>query len=243
MSKYDNYLFRCSELGNIVTKSGKLTQGAQTYISQCFVEAETGKRKRAFGKALEKGVATEQDIIQLINNVIYPDRFVARETESKANEFIKGTRDLSVDGITYDCKSAFDEFTFQKSECHWVYEWQLRGYMWLYGDKQARLFYGLVNMPYPMIYDEVRKTFYSYPGKWLSMDDPDFLNIAEEIEKSRNYDDIPEIERCRVWHIEQEETDIERIKDAVSDARNYMNQLLKEKSDMVEFINSLKQAK
>lgn len=241
MSKYDNFKFRASGLGNIVTKSGKLTQGAMTYIVDCFTEAETGVRKDAFGKALEKGIATEQDIIQLINDAIYPGQFVARVTESKENEYIKGTADVIHENIVYDCKSAFDEFTFGKAELSWIYEWQLRAYMWLYGKTQARLFYGLVDMPEYMIYDEQKKLFYK-GAKWLTMEDPEFVILAEELESKRKYGQIDILERCKVWHIEQSDTDIERIQDAVSDARAYMNQLHKDKGEMINYIKSIRRA-
>jgi hypothetical protein len=230
----NNFLFRCSSLGNIVTKSGKLTDGAKTYISDCFIGELYGVKKEAYGKALEKGIATEQDIMQLINDAIYPGQFVAKITEGKRNEYIIGTPDVLHGGIVYDCKSAWDLFTFGKAQLSHLYEWQLKAYMWLYGVNRARLFYGLVDLPDYMLYSEVKSLFYKNPGRWVSMESPEFLEAAEEFEKAHKYGNMPLYERFKVWDLELTDEDIERMKNAVIDARTYMAQLYKEHLEMVE---------
>ena len=239
MNNYDNYKFRASALGKIVTKSAKLTDGAVTYITECWIGQKWGVSREAYGKALDKGIATEEDIIQLINDCIYPGQFVGKVKESKENDYIRGTADIDHNGIIHDCKSAFDRFTFAKSELSHIYEWQLRAYMMLYGRSKARLCYGLVDMPDMMIIDEQRRLFYNNPGKWLTMEDEAYLQAADELEAAHKYGDIDIYERLKVWELEHSPIDDERIKDAVSDARKLMNKLEKQQSEHVQFIKSL----
>jgi hypothetical protein len=239
MNNYDNYLFRCSALGNIVTKSGKITDGFLTYVTECWIGEKWGVTKEAYGKALEKGIAVEEDIIQLINDCIYRGQFVAKVRESKSNQYIKGTADIDHAGIIHDAKAAYDRFTFGKAKLTHLYEWQLKGYMWLYGRDRARLCYGLVNMPFHMIQAEQRSLFYKNPGKWLTMESDDYIKACDQLEAAHNYDHIDIYERLKLWELEYSEQDTEKIKDWVSIARSVMNSLERERSEQIEYLKSI----
>jgi hypothetical protein len=232
-----NYKFRASALGNIVTKSGKLTDKAKTYIQECYIGLKWGVKKEAYGRALEKGIATEQDIIQLINETIYKGDFVTKVKESKQNEWIMGTADVDHKDIIYDCKSAFDIFSFGKANLTWLYEWQLKAYCFLYGREKARLFYGLVNMPLHMIMSEQRSLFYRNPGKWLTMEDEDYIKACDELEDAHTYDSIPIINRFKVWDVKYTKDDESKIIEAVKQAREYMNELAGE--DEAHVLNNM----
>jgi hypothetical protein len=229
----NKYQFRCSSLGNIVTKSGKLTDGAKTYIQEQFIANLYGVRKEAYGKALEKGIATEQDIIDLLNKCLFPGKFVPKNKERKSNDYIHGECDVIMDGIIYDAKSAWDRFTFGKASLTHIYEWQLKGYMWLYGVDRARLFYGLVNLPEAMLYNELKGLFYRHPGRWLSMESNDFIEAAKEFEAAHNYDNIPMYQRFKIWDLILTDEDVSRMIQSVEMAREYMQQLLVDHTNMI----------
>lgn len=239
---FDNYLFRCSALGNIVTKSGKLTDGAKTYLEECFIGEIYNVKKEAYGRALEKGVACEVDGFRMLNDALYPGRFVKnyKDTEGLTNEFIKGTCDTIVDETIYDIKNALDLFTFGKAEMSHLYEWQLKGYCFLYEKTNARLFYCLNNMPDYLIAEEEKKMFYTQ-RKWLTMDDGDFLEACEDLRKAHNYDYMPLSHRFKIFETEFTPEDNARIIDAVKAGREYMNTLLKQHIERIELNESLMQ--
>ena len=75
---FSNYKFRCSALGNIVSKSGKFTDGNKTYIEEVFIGELYGVRKESYGKAIEKGKYCEEDGITMLNKAIYPGSIVIK---------------------------------------------------------------------------------------------------------------------------------------------------------------------
>lgn len=240
MKNFDNYLFRCSALGNIVTKSGKLTDGAKTYLNDCFIGEIYGVRKEAYGRALEKGVACEVDGLHMLNKVLFPDRFVPnyKDTEGESNEWIKGTCDTIMDDTVYDIKNALDLFTFGKAELNHLYEWQLLGYDMIYDKPFGKLFYCLNNMPDYLIAEEERKLFYSQ-RKWATMDSPEYLEACEELRKAHNYDHMPVAHRFKIMEVTRTKETDERIISAVKMGREYMNELLKEHNARIEYNEGL----
>lgn len=238
IESFDNsLLFRCSALGNIVTKSGKLTDGAMTYLDELFIGAVYGVRKEAYGKALEKGVVCEPEARAMLNH-LYPDNFIKKVSESKKNDYLIGTSDVIIDGIVYDIKNAYDLFTFGKATLSHIYEWQLRGYMMLYDIPKARLFYCLCDMPDYLIAQEQKSMFYR-ERKWMSMEDPDYLEACEVLHYAHKYSNMEIWERFKIWEIERTEESEEKIIKCVKQAREYLNSLLKEHNDRIAYNKQL----
>lgn len=234
IENFDNWVCRASALGKIISKSGKMTDGVKTFLNEVFIGEIYGVRKEAYGKALEKGIACEEDGFKLMNDALYPDKFIAKIKEPAQNEWIKGTADTIVDGIVYDIKNAYDLFTFGKAELSWEYEWQLKAYMMLYGCEASRLFYCINDMPEYMVAEEQRKMFYTQ-RKWISMDDPDYLKACEELEQAHKYGWMPLEERFKIWPVALFESDIETIIESVKAARAYLNQLLEQHKLRIEY--------
>lgn len=238
MTNFDNYKFRCSALGNIVTKSGKLTDGAITYLTEVFIGEIYGVRKEAYGKALDKGVACEQDGFKLLTSTLYPEKFIKKIVGHSENEYIRGTADCIPDEIIYDIKNAYDRFTFGKADLTHLYEWQLRGYMFLYDKPIGRLFYCLNNMPDYMISEEEKSMFYKQ-RKWISFDDPDYIKACDELRLAHNYDNMPIEARFKIWQVERSKEHDDKIISCVKQAREYLNKLLKEHNDLLDFNRQL----
>lgn len=223
MGKFDNWVCRCSALGNIISKRGKLTQTNMTYLDEVFISEIYGTRREAYGKALEKGIACEEDGFKMLNDVFYKGRFVAKVKEPKMGEYLKGTPDTIIDECVTDIKNALDLFTFAKAQMTWLYEWQVKGYMMLYDLPRGRLFYCLNNMPDYMVAEEQRKMFY-FKRKWATMEDEGYLAACEELEKAHNYDKMPIYERFKFWDLERDQDEDIRIENAVEGARQYLNE-------------------
>ncbi|MFA9219860.1 MAG: hypothetical protein ACEQSL_01595 [Sediminibacterium sp.] len=243
ITNFDNYKFRCSALGNIVTKSGKLTDGAKTYLQDCFIGEIYGVRKEAYGRALEKGIACEQDGLKMLNQTLYPETFISKIEEPIENDFIKGTPDCIPNEIVYDIKNAFDRFSFGKAELSHLYEWQVKGYCMLYELQRGRIFYCLNNMPDYMISDEERKLFYMQ-RMWATMDAPEYLEACDELRAAHNYNSIPVAERFKIFEVAFTTDDFLKIKNAVEQSREHLNELLKEHNDRIAFnLSLIEQAK
>lgn len=237
MENFNTWVCRASAMGKIISKSGKMTEGIMTYLTETFIGEIYGVQKEAYGKALEKGIACEEDGFNMVN-LLYPGKFISKIKEPTQNKFAKGTADTIVDGIVYDIKNAFTLFTFGKADLTWDYEWQLKTYMYLYDLKKARLFYCLNDMPDYMIAEEQRKMFYTQ-RKWVSIEDPDYIKACEELEAANKYGHIPVEERFKIWDIERNEEDDKKIEKAVIEARMIMNGMLHDHRNRIEFNQSL----
>jgi hypothetical protein len=231
-NKFSNYMFRCSALGNIISKSGKLTDGVKTYLQECFIGEIYKVRKEAYGKALEKGVLCEEDGISMLQN-IYPGQLLLKNKEEKRNGLIKGSCDVFKNSIVHDIKNAYTLFTFGKAEKSWIYEWQVKGYAMLWNTKKGRLFYCLNNMPEQMLLEEERLLFYKNKWAFVSMEDENYLKACEELRAAHKYDHMPIYERFKVWDIDYTDNDTEIITASVEAGRKYLGELWEEHCEMV----------
>ena len=220
---FNNYKFRCSELGKIISKSGKFTDGIKTHLEELF-NAEVYKvRKEISSKYFEKGLFEEESGITLLNQTLYPKSIIVKNKERKANDWIQGEADCIKDGIVYDIKNAWDKFTFAKAELSHDYTYQLIGYMWLWELDNARLFYCLNNTPEHIIESEARSMFYK--GNFTSQDSEEYKEAHENLKAKHIHDNLPLEERFKIWDIKRDDAIIEQIKLSITAARNYMNEL------------------
>lgn len=232
-SKFDNYTFRASGLGNIISKSGKLTQGVQSHLLELFVEKTYKTRKEITSKYFEKGVLNEIDAIALINRTLHPNLFLSKNHNRFQNDFVQGEIDLETKEIVYDAKNAWDQFTFEKSELSWIYEWQLRAYMWLWNKPKARLFYCLTDMPDHLIENEAKRYWYREKLDIHNPEGLEYEDVYMAFSQKYDFSHLSDEERFKVWEINHDEKDVERMKDSVNDARNYLNQLDDERNERI----------
>lgn len=157
---------RCSQLGKIMTNPTKkemdqgevLSKGAKTYLRQIAKERFFEYTSEIDSKYIEKGIACEQECIDLYNAVNFTD--YKKNTERKSNDFLTGECDIDTDGLVLDAKTSWSLETFpatpeeaeSKSNAS-LYEWQGRGYMMLYNRPKFELFYGMVSTPIEQLKD------------------------------------------------------------------------------------------
>ena len=140
---------RCSSLDSIMTngrsKTG-LSATAQGVITDMVNSELYNTPLFISNKYLSKGIECEDDSIELFNNVFF--KSLVKNTERITNDFITGECDLIDNDTVIDIKTSWNLKTFaeqrRKSTC---YEWQLRGYMWLYGKDKACTAHCLVDTP------------------------------------------------------------------------------------------------
>ncbi len=140
---------RCSSLDSIMTngrsKTG-LSATAQAVIKDMVDSELYNTRLFISNKYLSKGIECEDDSIELFNNVFF--KSLVKNDKRLTNDYITGECDLLDGDTVIDIKTSWNLKTFaeqrRKSTC---YEWQLRGYMWLYDKDKACTAHCLVDTP------------------------------------------------------------------------------------------------
>ena len=141
--------FRASSLGKLMAndRSGKnMGQTAKSYIIQKAKEDFFEYRSELNSKYITKGLAQEQDSIDLLNLVRLED--YKKNEERVENEWLSGCCDIITDTSIIDIKTSWSLDTFPATTYELKdtsdYEWQGRAYMWLYDMPKFELCYVMV---------------------------------------------------------------------------------------------------
>jgi hypothetical protein len=143
--------FRASSLGKLMTssrtKGEALSQTAKSYIIQKAKEDFFDYRSELNNKYITKGLAQEQDSIDLLNLVRLED--YKKNEERVENEWLSGCCDIITDTSIIDIKTSWSLDTFPATSYELKdlseYEWQGRAYMWLYDMPSFELCYVMVS--------------------------------------------------------------------------------------------------
>jgi len=223
MNKIDwsTFKFHPSSMKALMTNARKkdelLSETAKSFLRELWIEETFGREKldQLGNKYMRKGTMCETDSLELYERVTGKKYFKNQKTFT--NEFIIGTPDVAK-GELIDIKTSWDIWTFatvDESQCRKDYYIQVLCYMWLKSFKKGTVVYALVNTPDTMIADELYRLSFKL--------DPD-----EDTEKYRcNYifDDIPEKDRIKPFEFEYDEEIIEKIKERISFARDYLSEM------------------
>jgi len=204
------YKFRCSSIGKLMTEpktkaEGPLSVGAKTYVRQLAAQEIFGVDFEVSSKQMEKGILVEQDSIDLLNSV--RQLFLSKNTERRENEFITGECDLfdEFNSRGHDIKSSWSVATFPIAviDCEdKIYEWQMRGYMWLWNAEEWEVNYALVDTPERLIGYE-----------------PMQMHIVSHIPKNM---------RITTWKVKRCHEKEKAIAEKVAHARSYFDEVVKE---------------
>jgi hypothetical protein len=119
-----------------------------------------GVREKTNTKPMQKGIECEQSSIDLLNNVEFRlSKPYVKNTERRSNEWITGECDIydAETSLIRDIKTSWSMATFPLFATNADdYEWQMRGYMWLWDCDEASVDYCLVDTPEHLIGYEQR---------------------------------------------------------------------------------------
>jgi hypothetical protein len=143
--------FRASSLGRLMTssrtKGEALSQTAKSYIIQKAKEDFFDYMSELNSKYITKGLAQEQDSINLLNLVRLED--YKKNEDRVENEWLSGCCDIITDTSIIDIKTSWSLDTFPATSYELKdlsdYEWQGRAYMWLYDMPSFELCYVMVS--------------------------------------------------------------------------------------------------
>lgn len=224
----------------------ELSSGIITHLDDVFRAVFWKRRRHLSNKYLEKGLLTEQDILDLASK--QDGDFYIKNGDRFANEFIDGEWD-NYSVKVRDTKSNYDLKTFDEADLSKLYENQLKGYSWLVKDKynldyypEAELVYGLVNNPLHHITNEITRQFYAHGNP--SDDNDKWIEVKRQIERNMIFDidlfkrdyphyifenevldfDIPAQFRLKKFQVTTTQEDIDNIKRRVLMCRIYLTQ-------------------
>ena len=218
---------RASQIGKIMAtprKAGEvLSETAKTYVHDLVLEEKYGIKKEFSSRYTDKGNEVEEIGIALVNEVLNY-KFIYKNYEFFENEWVKGTPDVNTDEVLLDVKCSWDATTFPFFDTdvpNKDYFFQLQGYMWLTGKQESILAYCLINTPFQMVEDEIRR------AHWKFNLIEENTELRKEVESKHIFDHIPEHKRVKYWFIRRDEAVIEKIKERVELCREYYNLLMK----------------
>jgi len=196
-------LIRCSSLGKIMTEpktkaEGILSKGAKSYIRSLVAQEIFGVEFEVSSKAMEKGIRCEEQSIALLNRV--RSLSLSKNAERRNNGLITGECDLfdTPRSRGHDLKTSWSIATFPILSVDAEdrdYEWQMRGYMWLWDAEEWEVNYALVDTPEELIgYEPMQLHIVSHIPEhlrltsWLVARDRDIeLLMKERVEAARAY--------------------------------------------------------
>lgn len=195
-------LIRCSSIGKLMTepkvKSEVLSVGAKTYIREQARQDIFSVEVEAGSKQMEKGIEVEPESIGLLNRVRGLN--LVKNSERKSNAWITGECDLfDADRRRgHDLKSSWSVATFPIAleDCEdKLYEYQMRGYMWLWDADEWEVNYALVDTPEKLIgFEPLQLHVVSHIPEHLRLttwslkrDRAIEAQMAEKVEAAREY--------------------------------------------------------
>ena len=216
------FKIRCSAIGQIMTDGrakGTMGKTAESYLKLWVLEQVFNRKKMISTKYMVKGNIMEDYGIDRIGAWLeIPD--AVKNEQHFEDEFMTGTPDLLSGDMVIDLKSSWDFTTFPyfDTECpNSDYYWQLQGYMHLTGKKSAKLIYVLSDTPLHLIESECK----SYCWKTGKM----FEDVIADFVHRMTYNDIMPHEKIRIFDIERNDEDIQRIIERVKLCREFINNL------------------
>ena len=221
-----------------------LPTGATSHLDEVFRSVFWKRKRDLSNKFLEKGLLTEQDILNIAGKV--DNDFYLANQESFETDFIKGKWDNFKDKVR-DVKSNYDLKSFEEADLSTLYKSQLNGYSVMLKEMHqldhypiGELIYGLVNNPLHHINNEITRQFYALGNpnddndKWIETKRQIERNMIFDIKKfkdeyphyhfeNKNLDfDIPEILRVKKFDVLTTENDEYHIKRRVLMSRVYL---------------------
>ena len=217
---------RCSSLGKIMTssrsKSEVLSQTAKTYVEELAKEHLFGIKKVFKSRYTDKGNEVEEKAIELTEDVLGFE-FLTKNEDYYQNDWVKGTPDIITTSLVIDVKSSWsgDTFPFFESELpNKDYYYQVMGYMWLTGKKNALISYCLINTPEEIVNDEIRRT------AWGKYEIEPSEETIRDVVALHSFDHIPKERRVKAFHVEYNEGVVNEMKTRIEHCKEYFNKLV-----------------
>jgi hypothetical protein len=205
------------------SKSEVLSQTAKTYVEELAKEHLFGIKKVFKSRYTDKGNEVEEKAIELTEDVLGFE-FLTKNEDYYQNDWVKGTPDIITTSLVIDVKSSWsgDTFPFFETELpNKDYYYQVMGYMWLTGKKNALISYCLINTPEEIVNDEIRRT------AWGKYEIEPSEETIRDVVALHSFDNIPKDRRVKAFHVEYNEGVVNEMKTRIEYCRTYFNELIR----------------
>ena len=239
-------------LGKLLEKrhaKPELSKSVQSYLKELHREEVFGIRNDITSKYLDKGIQAEEKSLSLLCSTT--GNWYQKNKERFTNDFITGEPD-NVQGKIRDIKSSWNFATFPMYDNEVPdknYYWQLQCYMALTGMEEAELIYCLVDTPFKIIEDELRRMDWKFDildgngdvrtecidlvvemvsGHIFSEKGlKEFCHQSPSVKKEwfTEFSPIPDPMRMKIFQVERNDEDIESLYNQILMCREFMNDI------------------
>jgi hypothetical protein len=213
------FKIRASAASKIMTndRSGKgMGKTAQSYCDEWITEQIFGISKEFRSKYTDKGNSVELESIELAAKILSID--LQKNEAHYENDFVTGTPDCVSPLV--EIKSSWDCFTFPLLEAEAKPEHiiQAQCYMFLTGEQTAKIIYTLMDTPYELIQDEIRRMGW----KLGFIDIP--IEVENEITDRMIFSNkIAPEKRIKVFEVQKDEEFLAKLIERVKQCREYID--------------------
>lgn len=175
-----------AELLELITKTNApdtLPAGAITKLDDIFREVVWHRKEIIDSQYLDKGNMTEQDCLDLLSKA--DRKFYKKNRDTIENDWLIGTPDVRGEKII-DTKASWSMATFDRADLSSLYEWQVKGYLWIDGQDVGEVVYCLVNAPGSMVTDMLNRYWFKYGQPDAT--DSNWMKLASQIERNMIFD-------------------------------------------------------
>tara|TARA_R100000479_G_scaffold12846_1_gene5148 strand:- start:7 stop:639 length:633 start_codon:yes stop_codon:yes gene_type:complete len=207
---------------NARSKSEVLSKTCKSYLQELAIEEMYGIKKEFSSRYTDKGIEVERTSIDLVqDNCDFG--FMYKNEEHFENDYLTGTPDVNTDNILLDVKSSYDATTFpwfEEEIPNKDYYYQLQGYMALCNKRKSVLAYCLVNTPFQIVEDEVRR------AHWQEHLIDESEELRADVEARHNFDHIPPEKRIKTFEVRYDKDVIKAIYERIKECRKYYETLI-----------------
>lgn len=223
------YLCHASSVGKIMSnprsKTELLSKTAKTVVEEQFLYDKFKIKKDISNRYTERGTNQEEESILLYCKVTGNFGEFKNEKTFK-NDYFVGTPDIITEDSIIDIKTSWDSTTFPWFESDLPtkdYLYQVLAYMELTGKRKGYVAYCLTNHTEDAIQDEIRRE--TWKLKLIDPTDEQALEIEEKVRDRMQYDRIPDNLRVKVFEVKYDENVINKMKERVTECREYYSML------------------
>jgi hypothetical protein len=207
---------------NARSKSEVLSKTCKSYLQELAIEEMYGIKKEFSSRYTDKGIEVERESIDLVqDNCDFG--FMYKNEEHFENDYLTGTPDVNTDNILLDVKSSYDATTFpwfEEEIPNKDYYYQLQGYMALCNKRKSVLAYCLVNTPFQIVEDEVRR------AHWQEHLIDESEELRADVEARHNFDHIPPEKRIKTFEVRYDKDVVKAIYERIKECRKYYETLI-----------------
>lgn len=170
----------------------ELSETAKSFIKESVISFLTKRKKQIKSKYLEKGIAVEQDAINLLSKV--DNKIYFKNDTREYDENFTGECDILEDDKIIDVKASWDIFTFFEADFKDLYYAQAQVYMHLYDRSTFELCYCLINTPQALFKHQVDKLKMEFENETKSADlNPEYVREYNNIINNCFFDELSEM--------------------------------------------------